>query len=183
MFSVEKDIRGVDYTVPMIVNNAVDIAQEFEDVRAICRGYLGHLEDKNKKIDPEFIVFLYSLGMSDDERKEYLEDSKSYYHSFVEYMESLKRDVENKKENIELDYDMLDEFDGCIEFDDVLCNYLERELKKLLGDKLVESNMYLDFCELDYTYEMRYYVSILYYDEKNEIQDYSGTEEVYYRAY
>lgn len=70
MFSVEKDIRGVDYTAPMIVNNAVDIAQEFEDVRAICRGYLGHLEDKNKKIDPEFIVFLYNLGMSEDEKKE-----------------------------------------------------------------------------------------------------------------
>lgn len=43
--------------------------------------------------------------------------------------------------------------------------------------------MYLDFCELDYTYEMRYCVSIVYYNEKNEIQDYSGTEEVYYRAY
>lgn len=78
---------------------------------------------------------------------------------------------------------MIDEFDDCIEFDDILCNYLERELKKLLGDKLVESDMYLDFCELDYTYEMRYYVSILYYDEKNEIQNYSGTEEVYYRVY
>lgn len=183
MYSVEKDIRGVDYTVAMVVNNAVDIAQEFEDVRAICRGCTRNLSDKNKKIDPEFIVFLYDLGMSDDERKEYLENSNSYYHSFVEYMESLKQDVENKKENIELDYDMLDEFDDCIDFDEILCNYLERELKNLLGDKLVKSDMYLDFCELDYTYEMRYCVSIIYYNEKNEIQDYNGTEEVYYKAY
>lgn len=39
MYNVEKDIRGVDYTVPLIVNNAVEIAQAYEDVIGSSRGY------------------------------------------------------------------------------------------------------------------------------------------------
>lgn len=175
MFSVEKDIRGVDYTVPMIVNNAVDIAQAYEDVIGSARGYI------DDKIDPKFLIFLYTMGINDEDKEEFLRPNQ-WCSEYIKYMEVLKKEVEFGKETIELDYDILSDLDTYIRIEDILNKYLEQELKNLFGSKSFKSTIYLDYCEIEHTCEMLYFVSVIYTNENNEIKDYSGTESVYFRA-
>lgn len=175
MYNVEKDIRGVDYTVPLIVNNAVEIAQAYEDVIGSSRGYT------DDEINPEFLIFLYTMGISEDEKEDLLK-SNHCRSKYVKYMESLLKEIESGKKDIELDYGILRNLNTYIRIEYILNKYLEQELKNLFGSKSFKSTMYLDFCEIDRTCEMLYFVSVIYTNENNEIQDYSGTEEVYFRA-
>lgn len=175
MYEVSKEGKSISEFVTKVADNAIKLAELFEDYR----GRVAH-ERRDKPLDVEKLIMLYDMSVLNGHYRYRFYEAKDC----EKYMRKLKKALKNKTEIGELDFDILWTMfgDDYLHFEDVIYNYMHSQLKAIFCRKKFEAFITPVFKELDVSWTMVYEVSINYKDENGHRQAYKRNFELHYSA-